>query len=621
VTGGWVEPLKAGASRVLKVARLSAALCVASAVTPAGPAPLAAQERILSYDSEIRILPDGAMEVEERIRVRAEGNQIRRGIYRDFPTRYEDRYGNRVRVEFTVLGVERDGETEPWFTESLSNGVRLNTGNDDFLPVPAEYTLTLRYRTDRQLGFFESWDELYWNAIGAGWAFPIERGETIVRLPEPVPVEAMSAEAYTGRPGTRGNAYVAEILEPGVARYRLTEGLGPREAFTIVLTFPKGVIPEPTQTERASRFFSDNVGVFAGLLGLLGFLLFTISRWRKLGRDPAPGIIIARYDPSPGFTPAGVRFLTRMGYDARCFSSDVLDLAVTGHLEITRDKGFLKDEWQLHRTHGGVEAELPQSQRTLLRGLFPGGIPTITLKNTNATVLSAAREAHKKALSKHYSPKYFKRNGGTLAIAFVIAVGSSLVAFALSGGFGIAAIVAMAVVMGVGLLVFGYLIKAPTVEGRKLLDEIEGLELYLTVAEREDLARVSGPEADAHSAADGGPGWSGAATSGEVVAPPSVDADRFEMLLPYAVALGVEEAWTEKFTLAVGEAAATAATQSIGWYHGPGRISDIGGFTQALGSSLSSTISSASSPPGSSSGSGGGGSAGGGGGGGGGGGR
>ncbi|MEX1256726.1 MAG: DUF2207 domain-containing protein [Gemmatimonadota bacterium] len=613
---GLVRP-----GRARRVAGPALALAALLLAFPFGPH-LAAQERILSYDSEIEILPDGSMEVEERIIVRAEGNQIRRGIYRDFPTRYEDRYGNRVLVDFEVLGVERNGRPEPWFTEGLSNGVRLNTGNDDFLTIPAEYTFTLRYRTDRQLGFFENWDELYWNAIGTGWIFPIERGEVVVRLPEAVSTEAMSAEGYTGPQGAQGNDYVAEIVEPGVARYRLTGGLGPREGFTIVLTFPKGVIPEPTQVERAERFFSDNIGVFVALLGLLGFLLFTISRWRRIGRDPAPGIIIARYEPSPGFTPGGVRYQTRMGYDARCFSSDVLDLAVAGHLEIAREKGFFKDVWKLHRAHGGVAAELPASQRKLLSGLFPGGMPTITLKDTNAAVLSAAREAHKKELNRFYSPKYFKRNGGSLAIAMLIAVASSVLALILSGGFGIPVIILAATVMAVGLLAFGLAIKAPTPEGRRLLDEIEGLKLYLSVAERDDLARIEGPDAEGPDAeAASGASWDERGRAQTALAVPPVDADRFESLLPYAVALGVEEAWTEKFTAAVGEAAATAATQSIAWYHGPGRITDMGGFTQSLGSSLSSTISSASSPPGSSSGSGGGGSSGGGGGGGGGGGR
>ena len=56
-----------------------------------------AQERILGFDSTIRILADGSLDVTETITVRAEGSQIRRGIYRDFPTRYRDARGFRGR--------------------------------------------------------------------------------------------------------------------------------------------------------------------------------------------------------------------------------------------------------------------------------------------------------------------------------------------------------------------------------------------------------------------------------------------------------------------------------------------------------------------------------------------
>ncbi len=50
--------------------------------------PLAAQakERILAFDSHILVNRDGTLEVRETIRVKAEGENIRRGIYRDFPT-------------------------------------------------------------------------------------------------------------------------------------------------------------------------------------------------------------------------------------------------------------------------------------------------------------------------------------------------------------------------------------------------------------------------------------------------------------------------------------------------------------------------------------------------------
>ena len=62
-------------------------------------------ERILSFHSDISVDGYGAIEVTETIVVRAEQNKIRRGIYRDFPTTYQDRLGNRYRVESFRLSV------------------------------------------------------------------------------------------------------------------------------------------------------------------------------------------------------------------------------------------------------------------------------------------------------------------------------------------------------------------------------------------------------------------------------------------------------------------------------------------------------------------------------------
>jgi len=557
---------------------------------------LSAQERILSYDILVEVRKDASLDVTERIGVRAEGSQIRRGIYRDFPTRYRDRFGNQVRVDLDVKSVEKNDVIEPWFTERMTNGVRINTGNDNFLPVPADYVYTLRYRTTRQLGFFADHDELYWNAIGTGWVFPIERGSVEVRLPSPVPVNQLHAEAYTGPQGAKGTAYVAEIPAPGVARYTLTEPLGSYEGFTIVLTFPKGLVPEPTQTDKLKWMLEDNRGILVALAGFLILLAYMFRKWSAVGRDPQKGIVIARYEPREGQTPAGLHYLQRMGYDMRCFTGDVLALAVGGHLRIHEREKIFKNEWQLEQTESPNGAPLSQSQQTLLQGLFRGGSPLV-LKNTNASTVASARDLHKKRLDMEFQPRYFKRNAKPLALAWLIAIVTGIVAFVTSGGFGIPVIIGALVLMFISLVVFGVLIKAPTPEGRQLLDEIEGLKLYMSVAERDELKSMKGPNE------------------------PVLDAARYEALLPFAVALGVEDAWTKKFTAAAGAAAAAQAANSMGWYSGHGPVSNLGDFSRSVGSSLSSTISSASTPPGSSSGSGGGGSSGGGGGGGGGGGR
>lgn len=561
-----------------------------------GATPIEAQERILSYDIVVEVRKDASIDVTERIAVHAEGSQIRRGIYRDFPTRYRDRLGNRVRVGLDVLGVEKNNVREPWFTEKMANGVRINTGNDDFLPIPADYTYTIRYKTTRQLGFFPDHDELYWNAIGTGWVFPIEKGTVEVRLPSPVAAASLKAEGYTGPQGAQGSAYVAEIPAPGVARYRLTGGLGPYEGFTIVLSFPKGLVPQPTGTDRLKWLLQDNRGILIALAGLVVLLAYMFRQWSAHGRDPRKGIIIARYEPRDGQTPAGLRYLEKMGYDMRAFTGDVLALATAGRLRIHEKEKIFKNEWQLERVASASAGPVSTSQHLLLETLFRGG-NTLVLKNTSAATMSAARDAHKKVLDTEYQPRYFRRNGKKVGIAALIAIASAIAAFVSSGGFGVQIIVVVLVLMLISLFVFGYLIKAPTQEGRALLDEVAGLKLYLSVAERDELKSMKGPNE------------------------PMLDAARYEALLPFAVALEVEDAWTKKFTAAVGAAAAAQAANTMPWYSGRGPVSNLGDFSRSIGSSLSSTISSASTPPGSSSGSGGGGSSGGGGGGGGGGGR
>lgn len=580
-----------------------------------GPRHGVAAERILAYDSEVEVCADGALLVTEHITVRAEGHQVQRGIYRDFPTRYRDRHGNSVRVGFEVLSVARDGRAEPWFTERQTNGVRINTGSDDLLAVPREYTYALRFRTTRQLGFFATHDELYWNAIGTGWALPIEQGTVEVRLPAPVPVGDLHAEAYTGPQGARGQDWTAEFPAPGTARYRLTAALAPEQGLTVVLTFPKGVIAPPSTVQRARRFLADNVGVLVALAGLVVLVAYCLQRWRTRGRDPRKGVVIARYFPPEGHGPGGLRYLLRMGYDPRCLSGDVLALAVAGRLRIEHEKKWLRgDRWALAGIDGAVEdaprpaggasrhgREAPamdSPQRALHAALHAGGVQRIELGKAGTAALLAARTAHEKALAHRYQGDYFRTNTASTMVAAVLGGASVALAFLVSGGDGHIAIVLIALLMLAVVVAFGRLVQAPTTAGRRLMDEIEGLRHYLGVAERDTLARLEGP-----------------------TAPPPLDAERYEALLPYAVALEVEDAWTDQFIAAVGATAATEAVGRVAWYRGNGTFRNAGDLGRVLGSNLGGRIAAASSPPGGRSGSGGGGSSGGGGGGGGGGGR
>src|SRR5687768_2939541 len=186
------------------------------------------------------------MVVTETIDVRSEGSRIVHGIFRDFPTRYKVARGGEKRVGFTILGVTRNGNVETYAREPVFGGVRVKIGDADERLEPGEHRYVLQYRTTRQLGRFDSFDELYWNVTGNGWDFVIDRAHAEIRLPKAVTFGERAV--YTGAVGST-DAYARVVDErPGMIRFETTAPLQPREGLTIAAAWPKGVIAETDES-------------------------------------------------------------------------------------------------------------------------------------------------------------------------------------------------------------------------------------------------------------------------------------------------------------------------------------------------------------------------------------
>src|SRR5688500_1471502 len=210
--------------------RFLAALAAALALF-AYPAGAAAEERITRFISDIQVRPDASLDVTETIDVRAEGKDIRRGIYRDFPTRYRGRDGSQVRVGFTLGAVSRDGRPEKAAVEPIRNGVRIRIGDADTLIDPGDHRYVINYRTTRQIGRFRRFDELYWNVTGNGWMLPIDVAEARIRLPRAVKLGQRAV--YTGPQGSAARNAEAVSEQPGEIDFRTTRPLGPYEGLTV----------------------------------------------------------------------------------------------------------------------------------------------------------------------------------------------------------------------------------------------------------------------------------------------------------------------------------------------------------------------------------------------------
>lgn len=546
----------------------------------------AADERILSYDSEITVRRDAGIVVTETIRVRAEGRQIRRGIYRDFPTDYRDRYGNDYRVRFEPLAVLRNNAAEDFHAEKIGRNVRIYFGSANRLIDSGEHTYTFRYEADRVLGFFEDHDELYWNVTGNDWSLPIDEASARVTFEFDVPRDELKLSAYTGPQGSVGQDYVARIDPSGAAAFETARELGTGEGLTISVAWPKGLVSKPGALQKVAWLLADNLNMLIVLAGLLAILSYYIPVWRNYGMDPEPGVIFARYEPPDGFSPASLRYIEKMGYDDTSMTAAVVSLAVKGYLRIIEDDG----EHSLLRIDPGENpTPLATGERELHDALFSDG-DIVILDDKYHRLLGEARAAHEDSLRRDYKNRYFKTNGLLNLPAFAIAGITSLIALNLGAGPTLPVLMTI-VVMALVVFGFAFIMRRPTGLGRRLLDEVGGFREYLEIAEKDEMNLRN---------------------------PPEKTPKLFEKYLPFALAMGVEQRWAERFAAVFASLGKPDGGEyRPSWYSGSWNNFDIRSNTAGLSSGLGGAISSSVSPPGSSSGSGGGGFSGGGGGGGG----
>lgn len=561
-------------------------LCFSSSI-------LAQTEQILDFHSQIQVRQDASLTVIETISVYAAGKDIRRGIYRDFPTRYKDRYGNNYVTGFGMISAEKNGLPEHYRVENYANGKRIYLGQADVFLSPGQYTYKITYETTRQLGFFKDHDELYWNVTGNGWVFPIQKASAAVVLPPDAASQITETDAYTGYEGSQGKDFKTSRDFSGNPIFETTRALLPQQGLTIVVSWPRGLVAEPTPAMEAGFLVQDNQGMLVAVFGFFLVLGYYLLTWHRLGRDPEKGTIIPLFHPPSDFSPAGIRYLWKLGYDSQAFAAAVLNMAVKGYLKIEEIKsGLFGGRTYVLKKTGNATA-LTNEEEEAGRHLFGSTRQEIELKQENHVIMKSAIDAHKRILNSRIEKIYFLTNLGFFVLGLFLSLGIGLVLFVflVSGILG----TGMAFLFGGIILLlnilFFRLLKAPTFTGRKILDQIEGFRMFLSVAEKDRLNMLN---------------------------PPEKTPELFEKYLPYALALDVEQKWAEQFSEVFARAAESGKAYHPVWYAGgpTGRFS-AQNFSVGLGSSLTSAISSSSTAPGSSSGGGGGGSSGGGGGGGG----
>ena len=641
--------------------RVLACLAVALAVGIAAYAvlaPLSAQdiEEVLDYDVTIRVTDGGVMHVREEITVRALGNQIRRGIFREVPTSFPRFLGmGRIEAPFHVRRVTRNGAPEPYSVETIGGsvgrrGMRVRIGSADVFLDHGVHAYAIEYEPTRRSRFGDDIDELYWNVTGNDWSLPIRSATarvTVQNLREPAELDV-----WTGPEGsTDSDATVRWDASAREAVFETTDPLTPGEGLTIGVAFPSGVLAPPTDDERAQWVKLDWGGwIEAGYLVLFVVGLYLLM-WRRVGMDPPPGRVGPKEAPPAGYSPAALGFIAERGYDQRQLSAALVDMALKGAIRITE----VGREWRLEKQAepGELAEPLSPEEEALFGRLFKSST-SVMLSRSNHATLRAAITKFRTSLAGRLEEEYFVNNRvwffvgltvsfvgfGILALrwrfdlqpvalglgawltVWSIAVGTMLYRlgqlyrkarggggwdeFVSLGFFSLPFIIAEMVVGGIlFFLAPPHLIVAGVVLGFVNV-------LFYHLLERPTLKGrgvLDGLEAfqnHLESTADV------AARRGSTGV--ALGTETLERFLPYVIALKMHERWAEAFAAALATPDPNREQSPFRWYRSrDGSTDDVTAMVEGLGGRLGHHFSAMSSPPSSSGGGGGGGFSGGGG--------
>ncbi len=547
--------------------RLALTLLITAIATPAQAQRSLTIQR---FDAVIAVGRDGGVDVTETITAQFTGSW--NGIYRTVPVEYHSPQGFNWTLRLNLLGAtDQNGRPLEVESERERHYIKYK------IWVPgaenATRTIVLRYRAKNGLRFFENHDELYWNVTGDEWDVPIEAAAARIELPSGA--TGVRAIAFNGAYGS--TARDAEVVTSGTSvRVTMPHPLGFHEGLTAVIGWDKGLVAEPTATDRALGFLASNWPL------LIPFPVFLamFAIWRRKGRDPRRLPVAVRYEIPDSLTPAEAGTLMDSSADMRDITATLVDLAVRGLLKIEeREESALlgltkRREYVFHRLEASGAKPLEPHERKVLDGIFEDGkdqVKLSDLENDFYRHLPGIKDSIFTRLigrgfyqARPDSVKGYWGFGGLVLGGILIAIGSVFGAklnmtplpWVIAGLFSGAIVVA-----------FARLMPARTVAGARALERVLGFEEFLGRVEGDRLERV-------------------------VKTP-----EMFERFLPFAMAFGVERKWAKAFRDIYREPPT--------WYVGGNATSfDVGRFSSRLGDLSSRTQSVMSSSPRSSGGSG-----------------
>ncbi|GAA1802394.1 DUF2207 family protein [Agromyces neolithicus] len=577
-----------------------------------------------SFDAVYRLSRDAdrrsVLETTETLVAQFPAFDQNRGIRRAIPVDF-DGHPTDLDVESVTDATGAPREFEEDYDES-GDFLLVTIRADDFVHGEQTYVITYRQQNVTFEPDDAAIDEFFWDVNGTGWAQPFGSVRAELQVsPDLVAALTGGAACYRGWSGSTQTCDSLVVDPPVVVAE--AAGLGPFENLSLAVAFQAGTF-EPRDASFGASWaaISGAVAAAIAVIAMLTAIVLRAVRWRD---HPGRGTIIAQYEPPAGLSAMEAADLA--GHPGKGVTATILERAVAGELRVVETG---RKKYAVDFVGGELGDRDAQSVvLALYRGNpYPGARRELKSSDTGLgrKLLSLRQHVRKRVVQSglRHRPDLGMRLvlGVVAAVAGLFSAVFGFMAIGDSRGgvwpfvvFIVAGVAALVTVMTVAR------VRPLTEAGRAMRDHLEGLRLYIRLAEADRLRVLQSPSGALRVGAPGPP--AGAGDAHTIGAHPLVEADTVpdpatvlklnERLLPFAVLFGLEREWSDVLADLYAREGG-----SPNWYSG-GSGFNAGAFAVGVSSfsSVSSSAWSGSSSSSSSSGSGGGGSSGGGGGGGG----
>ena len=513
-----------------------------------------------------------------------------RGIIRAIPDDYDG-----VPLNTSVQSVVDETGAPVYFETYYSAGfIELYLGTDDF--VRGVQTYVISYTQENVVRSFDDTasDEFYWDVNGTGWQQPFGSVSATVRIDgELAPLLTGNAVCYVG---AFGGTDLCEIDSqpteegPGTIYVAGAADLEPGETVTVAIGFepgtfftPEPVRPTPPPPPPPAPWWLHAFSATLGLGSIAALIAAIVSRVRAGRGAKSRGAIIPQYSE-----PDGIDILQSSQLVWRASAgipAAMVRLAVRKNLRILAyavDSGDAPYTLQYLTDDRADALDLALLDALFGRSREPGKLtPYGKYDSTLATRLSKlSTAAHGSLETQGFRRKPTGRAfGGLMLVAQWVIIAVAFLTFIFTGAMflepiplaaasALFALFASFVAMGLAIRPLQL-----TEKGREARDYLEGMKLYLTVAEEERLRVLQSPSgAERIDVGD----------NLELI-------KLYERLLPWAVMWGVEEQWMRELAVRV---AATDTTPD--WFVGRSGF-EVALFTTAVRGMTTTTTAPASS--------------------------